>query len=313
MNDIGPPIEAETMALEALQPDAIAEAPTVVEQLTRGEVDMQVATAKRWPRSIQFFKQQAMALAVKSPEVARACFYILPRGGKKIEGPSIRLAEIVATSWTNLRCEARVLQVGDTMLTAQATCWDMQTNVLVRREVQRRITDKHGRRYQDDMVVVTGNAACSIALRNAIFSVVPRAYVDDIYQHCRRVAAGQRGSLDDARKKWLDWYAKRDVTKAQLLDLLDKPGIDDIDIDDITTLQGLATALAEGETTLEELFGPAEAKDKNGVKKFGFAARQAKTEVAQQDAQPDEPDKPAAADQPAQKAAGKDAAKPQKK
>lgn len=300
---------SEDLALQALEPDDIVTTPTVIEQLTRGEVDMQVATAKRWPRSIKAFKQSALAMAVRTPEVARSCFYVLPRGGKKIDGPSVRLAEIVAATWGNMRCEARVLSADEKLLTAQATAWDMQTNVLIRREVQRRITDKHGRRYGDDMLVVTGNAACSIALRNAIFTVVPRSFVDDLFLHCKKVAGGERGSLGDAKKYWLTWYAQRDVTQTQILELLGKPGLDDVDIEDITTLQGLSTALAEGETSLEELFGPADKRDKNGVRKFGFAARQAKADQpAQQPVQQ-------SIDQPSQKQQqtnGKDAAKPTK-
>lgn len=271
----------------------IAAAANTVEQLTRGEVDMQVATAKRWPRSIKTFKQQALGMAVKNPQIARTCYYVLPRGGKKIEGPSIRLAEIVMSCWGNLRCETRVLSADQTLITAQATAWDMQSNVLVRREVQRRITDSKGRRYNDDMIVVTGNAACSIALRNAVFSVVPRAYVEDILQHCKRVAAGERGSLDDAKAKWFKAYGDKGVERSQVLELLGKAGPDDVDIDDIATLQGLWNALSEGQTTIEELFGPEEAKDTNGVKKFGFKARQEKAAAAKAAAAEPEPEKSA--------------------
>lgn len=267
------------MAMEIMGQAEVVETPSVVESLTRGEVDMQVATAKRWPRSLKAFKQNALAMAIKSPEVARSCFFVLPRGGKKIDGPSIRLAEIVAVTWGNLRCETRVIEVGEKTVTAQATAWDMQTNVLVRKENARRITDSKGRRYNDDMIVMTGNAAASIALRNALFTVVPRAYVDEIFEHCKRVAAGDRGSLDQARRHWFGWYAERDIGKDQVLELLGKAGVEDVAIEDITTLQGLATALADGETTLEELFGPPE-EHKNGVRKFGFKARQEAKQAA---------------------------------
>lgn len=266
-----------------MQPFANAEVvdnPTVVEQLTRGEVDMQVATAKRWARSVVQFKQNALAMAVKNPRVAQSCFYILPRGGKKIEGPSIRLAEIVAICWGNLRCETRVIGADATMITAQATAWDMQSNVLVRKEVQRRITDSRGKRYNDDMIVMTGNAAASIALRNAIFTVVPQAYVMEIFDHCKKVAAGERGSLEQARAHWMKTWEDKGATKAQVLELLGKKGLEDVDVDDITTLQGLYNALSEGETSLEDLFGPPETQDKNGVRKFGFKARQEKEKAA---------------------------------
>lgn len=269
----------EENALELLEPPQIMDSPTVLEQLTRGEVDMQVATAKRWPRSIAGFRRDAMAMAVKSPEVARQCFYVLPRGGKSIDGPSVRLAEIVAVTWGNLRCESRVVEVGEKTITAQATAWDMQSNVLVRKECARRITDKHGKRYNDDMVVVTGNAAASVALRNAIFTVVPRAYVSDIFEHCKRVAAGDRGSLDQAKADWVKWFGSRGIRQEQVLELLGRKGLEDVSLEDITTLQGLSTALAEGETTLEDLFGPPTTAA-DGVRKFGFKARQEAKEAA---------------------------------
>lgn len=269
--------------MEVIEPSEVVEAPTVLEQLTRGEVDMQVATARRWPRSIQRFKESAMLMAAKNAQIAQTCFYTLPRGGKKIEGPSIRLAEIVAVTWGNLRCESRVIDVGEKAVTAQGTAWDIQTNVLIRKEAARRITDSKGRRYSDDMIIMTGNAAASVALRNAIFTVVPMAYVTDIYEHCKRVALGDRGGLDEAKAKWVKWFAAKGATKEQLLDLLGRQGVEDITIDDITALQGLATALAEGETSLEDLFGPPGAIP-DGVRKFGFKARK-EAEKAKADAE----------------------------
>lgn len=247
----------------------------IVEQLTRGEVDMQVSTAKRYPRSIQEFKQQALSMAIKTPEIARSCFYVIPRGGKKIEGPSIRLAEVIAVTWGNLRCETRVVSVGDKTITAQATAWDMQRNVLIRCESSRRITGKSGDRYSDDMIVMTGNAAASVALRNAIFKVVPMSYVKEIYDQCKRVAASEGGGIDAAKANWVKYFERLGVTEAQILQLLGKKGMDDVDIEDITTLQGLSTALDEGQTTIEEIFRPEPME--NGTQAFGFKAKNGKT------------------------------------
>ena len=44
---------------------------------------------------------------------------------------------------------------------------------------------KEGRRFSQDMQTVTENAASSIALRNAIFKVIPRSYVEDLYKKCQ--------------------------------------------------------------------------------------------------------------------------------
>src|SRR4051812_48501652 len=74
---------------------------------TRAEVDIQISTAKRYPRSIRNFKQQALEMATFDEETAEGCFYSLPRGGKPIEGPSARLAEIVLSAWGNVRADAK--------------------------------------------------------------------------------------------------------------------------------------------------------------------------------------------------------------
>ena len=241
---------------------------TIIEQLTRSEVDMQVATAKRFPRSILQFKQDTLTMAISTPEIARSCFYVLPRGRKKIDGPSVRLAEIAAGAWGNLRCETRVVATEDRIVTAQATAWDMQRNVLIRCEMSRRITDKEGRRYNDDMIVMTGNAASSIAFRNAVFKIVPYVYIREIFLECKRIAATSNGGIDKAKHDWISLFVRQGISEDQVLDLLDKDSVEDMGLDDITTLQGLHTALSEGDTTLEQVFP--EATLETGTKKFGF-------------------------------------------
>src|SRR5690606_7715376 len=151
-------------------------------------VDVQISTAKRFPRSIKAFKDMAMAMATLDEETAESCFYALPRGGKTVEGPSARLAEIVASAWGNMRIEGRPIAEDDRFVTSRGTAWDLQTNVAFAFESRRRITDKQNRRYNDDMIGVTANAATSIALRNAVFKAVPSAFWRPIYLRCREVA-----------------------------------------------------------------------------------------------------------------------------
>lgn len=267
------------MSEEIMVPEVVEV--SVVEQLTRGEVDMQVATANRYPRSIDTFKKKALTLATKDAETALSCFYALPRGGKKIEGPSVRLAEIVATSYKNLRCETRIVGASQDTITAQATVWDMENNVLMRCEVSRRITDRSGARFNTDMIVMTGNAAGSIALRNAIFKVVPFAHVKPIYDRCKAVALGGKG-VDQAKKEWFEFFGKRGVSADRVLAMLGKKHIDDVDLDDVSTLQGVHTAIEEGSTTLDEVFPPGRLAD--GTHGFGFGKKK-QPEPAQEPAE----------------------------
>ena len=237
-------VQAEIVQVEA-QP---------MDRQVRGEIDMQVATAMRYPRSIKKFKEEALALACLDDETAASCFYVLPRGGRSIEGPSARLAEIVANAWGHMRIEAKVVDVDDKHITARAVSWDLQKNVAVSIEVKRRITDKNGHRYNDDMIVMTGNAACSIALRNAVFKVVPNALTKSILEEAKKVAVGDAETLASKRTKALEFLKKMGATDKQVFETLGVKGANDISLEHLATLRGLATAIKEGDTTIEEAF-----------------------------------------------------------
>src|SRR5690606_17376874 len=88
----GEVVEEGTGELQVVSGGALSE-------LTRAEIDMQIATAKRYPRSLTQFKESAMEMACLDEETAASMFYVLPRDGKKIEGPSVRLAEVVGSAF----------------------------------------------------------------------------------------------------------------------------------------------------------------------------------------------------------------------
>lgn len=250
---------------------------TALEQLTRGEIDQQVATAKRYPRSISKFKQKAMEMATLDEETAESCFYNLPRGGKEIKGPSIRMAEIAAIAWTNTRSGARVIGNNGKTVTVQGFCYDLETNTAMAIEVSRRITNKKGETFNEDMQTTTANAALSIALRNAIFKVIPMAYVRPVYEAARRVAIGDATTLVARRAKALDYFAKMGVTPDRVLAMLKKDKPDDINLEDVETMTGLRTALKAGDTTIDEAFPKPEPKLDLGKKKEE-PKKEAKTE-----------------------------------
>ena len=64
----------EEMALEVMAPSAL-------ESLERASIDVQVATAHRYPRSIEQFRKRAMAMVSQDVEVAESCIYSRPVGG----------------------------------------------------------------------------------------------------------------------------------------------------------------------------------------------------------------------------------------
>lgn len=225
-----------------------------LEQQTRGEIDIQVATAKRYPRSIRAFVQQAREMATLDEDTAEACFYAIPRDGKTVEGPSARFAEIMASAWGHMRVGTRIVGEDDRFITSAATAWDLQTNVAIGFEARRRITNKGGQKFKDDMVGVTSAAASSIAIRNAILKVIPSAFWRPIYEDCRRVAVGSAETLVNRRAKALEFLQRMGATNDRVFAVLGVKGVEDITLDQLLTLRGLASAIKEGSTTVDEAF-----------------------------------------------------------
>lgn len=227
---------------------------SAVGALVKSEVEAQLDAAHRYPRSVTRFLKEATSLATINQDVAESCIYSIPRDGKMIAGPSVRLAEIAASAYGNLHIGARVLDADEKEITAQGVAWDLERNLRVTLEVKRRITGRNGRRFSDDMVIVTGNAAASIALRNAIFRVVPRSYINGIYERVRKVAVGDAKSLDTRRGEVLDRLQKIGVSQERVLLRLGVGGVQDIGLEQLEVLIGFGTAIKSGEAQIDEVF-----------------------------------------------------------
>lgn len=231
---------------------------TTMESLSRAENDVAISTAKNYPRSISKFRQDAMTMATIDAEVAASCFYKFSRGGKTIEGPSVRLAEIVASAWGNLKFGARIIDEGEKFVTAQGVAHDLEKNVQTTVEIRRRIVNKEGERFSDDMITVTCNAACAIALRNAVFKAVPFTYAKTIFEAAKRTAIGDVKTVAFRRQQMAEAFAKMGVSLEMILNLVDKMALEDIGIGEIETLLGVFTAIKDGDTTVEEQFPDSE-------------------------------------------------------
>lgn len=224
--------------------------------LNKSEVEAQLDAAHRHRRSVTAFLREAGTLATLNQEIAEACIYSVPRGGKQITGPSVRLAEICASAYGNLHIGARVVDIEEKQIVAQGVAWDLEKNLRVTMEVRRPIVNKSGKRFNDDMINTTGNAAASIALRNAIFRVVPRAYVDNLFAKVRSVAVGDAKTLSQRRQEVVDRLMKITVPQDRIFARLGKPSIDDVTLEDVELLIGLGTSIKGGETTIDEAFPP---------------------------------------------------------
>lgn len=240
--------------------------------LAKQEIDTQITTAKLYSRSVDGAMKRIYEMATLDPETAKECIYALKRGNRILNGPSIRFAEIVASSWGNARTMSRVINVDkyEGYVEAEAVYVDLETNYATKETSRRRIKDRYGRLYADDMILVTGQAACKIALRNAILAGVFKGAWRGAYLAATKVVAGDVASLSKRRADAVDTFAKMGVTPEQIFEALDVEGVEDIGLNEVATLTALYRQIRDKETSIDEAFPP---KRKPGAKPKGTDAK----------------------------------------
>lgn len=226
--------------------------------INRAEIDIQISTAKAYPRNVDECINEAMGMIISDQETAESCIYSLPRGKSNIEGPSIRLAEIVAYCWGHLRCSTTITGNDGNSITATGMCWDLQKNTAMLSETKRSIRTKDGRTYNNDMQIVTGNAAASIALRNAIFRVIPKHHINKLYDIAVKTAVGDQKSMPVVRLKTITHFEKRGISRDVIFDYFNISAIEELTKEHITTLIGKHNAIKDGQLRIDDAFAKIE-------------------------------------------------------
>lgn len=230
--------------------------------IARAELDMQITTAKAYPRTPKQCVDYAIELATMDEATAQSCFYTLPRkdkdGNKKeIRGGSIRLAEIMANSWGNLHAGTRIIENDGQHITAEGIAWDLQSNVRI--SMQNKVSIRFGKgnsQYtaNSDMQTVLSNAASAKALRNAIFKVIPLALVNQVLERAMNFSIGDSRSMNSKVSDLIDKLVKMGIEKQAILDYYGRKTLADITSEDFKSLIGVGTAIKDGFIKVEDLF-----------------------------------------------------------
>ncbi|MCR6656645.1 MAG: hypothetical protein NVV63_12725 [Opitutus sp.] len=257
LNSTDSPAAAETAQLEVLASESLV-------AVTRAEVDVQISTAHRFPRSLATFKKDVLDAVTLDAETAESCVYYRPVGKKKndqgqweeqfAEGPSIRMAEIVAASYGNIRAGTRTIEKNERFVKVQGACHDLQKNVYAAIEVTEATTKKDGTPYDERMRVVIEKATHAKAYRDAVFKVVPRAFLKSAIEEAKRVAAGEGATLAQRREKAAQWLQSIKVPEARAFAVLGVKGWDDVGVEKLQVLIGLRTAIKDGEVSVNDAF-----------------------------------------------------------
>lgn len=257
-----------------------------LDTIERANVDSQIATAKQYPRDLRRAINNSIAMATLDVPTAQSCGYALPRGGKPITGPSVHLAKLIVSNYGNIRAEAKVVQITDKQVISRGTCWDLENNVATAFEVRRSIVGRSGQRFSDDMITVTGNAANAIAYRNAVFSVIPKAITDKVYQAAQHTITGDLSDEDKIiarRKKCIDFFKDEfGISEQEVVMLCGKQTVNQIKANEIALLLGITQSLTDGDTTVDDLMKPyRKEKTKNTI--AAAAAEAAKNAAAKKE------------------------------
>lgn len=153
------------------------------------EVQGQIIMAKKFPRDYVISRNRIMQ-ACQRKGLAEKAMYEYPRGGTKVVGPSIRLAEALAQNWGNMSFGIVELEqkAGESQVMAYA--WDLETNTRQEKIFSVphiRSTKKGNVPLTDprDIYEMVANQGAR-RLRACILGVIPGDVVEDAAEQCNQ-------------------------------------------------------------------------------------------------------------------------------
>lgn len=240
---------------------------SALEAITKGEIDIQIATAHKFPRSMALFVKKAKEMACLDEDTAASCLYSRPVGmkdGKQqfAEGLSVRMAEIVAACYGNIRVGAMVIEQTPRRVVVRGYAHDLENNTAMTSEVIEATVKRpkpgqtQGDPYDERMSAVIAKAALSKALRDAIFRVVPKALAKPIENAVRALLVGDAKSTSQRRTAVDGWVKSLGIDPARVWRAMGVNGLDDLTADHLEKLTGLRSAIKDADTTIDEAFPP---------------------------------------------------------
>lgn len=227
-------------------------------EATRSMAEVQAAVfmAKQFPRDPQQAYENVLK-ACQRPGLANRAIYEYARGGTNISGPSIRLAEAIASEWGNINYGFIELDRTKRYTVAQAYAWNLETNV----KAIRTVTVPHERHTRNGVTVLTDPrdiyelVANNMArrLRACILEVIPGDVVDDAIEECIKTQRAHADTSQEGIKKLVDAFERFGVTKADIEAYIQR-SISAITAGNVVKLRSIYQSLADGMATPSDFF-----------------------------------------------------------
>jgi hypothetical protein len=233
------------------------------------EVQAAVVMAKRFPRDWVEVERKLIQ-SCKRPKLAEIAIYEYPRGGTKVTGPSIRLAEAAAQAMGNIDFGWTEAQRLEDESICMAYCWDIENNIRrtttftvphyrdktdpkTKQKIKVRLTDDR------DIYEMCANQA-SRRMRGCILQVVPGDLVDLAISECEKTLKANLGTVQEQAGKWAKVFEKEYGVKPESIMRYLGSRPETWTQNDMFRLRKLYNALRDNMTTVEEAFPEMAAK-----------------------------------------------------
>ena len=245
---------------------AVASQATTIEQSRAiAEVQAAVVAAKSCPRDVQGAIAE-MREACAQRALADRAFFSYRRAGSTVNGETIHLARELARIWGNVQYGIAELRRDDAegVSEVQAFAWDVQANTRPSTAfiVPHQRDTRDGRKPLTDLRDVYENNANQGArrVREMIFAILPRWFIDEAVGCCRLALAGEAGAKPLAERvaDAVNMFEARGVRRTQLEDHAGMK-VNDWTSADVVNLGILYRSIERGEISRDEAFPAARA------------------------------------------------------
>jgi hypothetical protein len=241
------------------------------------EVQAAMVIAKKFPRDVNAAYTRILQ-GCKRKALAEQSAYAFPRGGSKVSGPSIRLAEHLAQNWGNFESGVIELERREDESSAMAYAWDLETNsrdvkVFTVKHIRDRGESKGGSQQlteQRDIYELVANQGAR-RKRACILSLIPGDIVDAAEAECDKTLKGDNTEpLIDRVRKMASAFMEIGVTT----DMLEKKRLghilDATDENELVALRKIYVSLRDGMSKREDWFAQDPSEQPTGKQGFGF-------------------------------------------
>lgn len=222
------------------------------------EVQAAMVVAKKFPRDY-IAAVNRITTSCQRKTLAERAMYEYPRGGQKVKGPSIRLAECLAQNWGNIDFGYTIMSSTATESEVMAYAWDLETNtrqskVFIVKHIRSTRNGDYPLTDPRDIYEMIANQA-SRRVRSCILGIIPGDVVDCAVQECEKTLInGNDKPLIDRIRGGVKMFQEKFSVSKEMLEKRIGCKAEAFSEQDMITLNNIYNSLKDGMSKREDWF-----------------------------------------------------------